>query len=309
MEEAESKRLLYVAATRAADLLILSGQAGNKNSWLQTICDTFAIPDSQEEQEVIAHDGFAVAVRRLRGEPESARVEPAPSPAGAAPAEIPALAQPWIGASPSRQRTVTQLVRHFQQDAAREEVRPAVRPRGADQPTERRVPAHIVGRVVHRTLDHWRCLTEGEAQMNDHLLALLHQEGVFSEAMVRTGMERCRAMLIPLRRSTLFRRIEEAQQCLRETPFVLSTPLGTLHGVIDLLYQDIHGGWHLLDWKTEWVNPGSLTQQAERHQPQIAAYCQAVEESLGIRPTASLVFLSHGVHRHRCADVGTPRSA
>jgi ATP-dependent helicase/nuclease subunit A len=298
MEEAESKRLLYVAATRAADLLILSGQMGNKNSWLQTICETFAIPDSQEEPEVVAHDGFAVAVRRVHGEPEFTRVEAAPSPAGAALAEIPALARPWIEASPSPQRTVTQLVRHFQQDAAVAEVRPAVHPRGAEQPTERRLPGHVIGRIVHRALDHWRCLTGDEGQMNEHLLALLHQEGIFADVLVRPGLERCRAMLTSLRRSPLFRQIEEARRCLRATPFIVGTPLGTLHGVIDLLYQDAQGGWHLVDWKTEWVNRESLGAQAEAHLPQMAIYALAAQQALGILPAAALVFLNNRVYTH-----------
>ncbi|MCA9947840.1 MAG: hypothetical protein KC449_30370, partial [Anaerolineales bacterium] len=43
MELAESKRLLYVACTRAADLLILSGRQSGGANWLNDICAAWEI--------------------------------------------------------------------------------------------------------------------------------------------------------------------------------------------------------------------------------------------------------------------------
>ncbi|MCB9643541.1 MAG: UvrD-helicase domain-containing protein [Myxococcales bacterium] len=44
MEEAENKRLFYVACTRAADLLIFSGKVGDRNSWMRQVLELWDIP-------------------------------------------------------------------------------------------------------------------------------------------------------------------------------------------------------------------------------------------------------------------------
>ena len=48
MEQAESKRLLYVACTRAADLLILSGSAKENGSWLGTLAAAWDLDLGEE---------------------------------------------------------------------------------------------------------------------------------------------------------------------------------------------------------------------------------------------------------------------
>ncbi len=64
MEEAERKRLLYVACTRAADLLILSGQLGNKGSWLTDALDAWGIDEDGPEEEIHSCEDFAIQVFR-----------------------------------------------------------------------------------------------------------------------------------------------------------------------------------------------------------------------------------------------------
>ncbi len=44
MEEAENKRLFYVACTRAADLLIFSGKAGDRHAWMRQVLQIWDIP-------------------------------------------------------------------------------------------------------------------------------------------------------------------------------------------------------------------------------------------------------------------------
>jgi ATP-dependent exoDNAse (exonuclease V) beta subunit len=50
-----------------------------------------------------------------------------------------------------------------------------------------------------------------------------------------------------------------------------------LHGIIDLLYQDQSGDWHLLDWKTEWTPRAEIEENSHQHMIQMAAYAQAAQ--------------------------------
>ena len=67
-----------------------------------------------------------------------------------------------------------------------------------------------------------------------------------------------------------------------------------LHGVIDLLYEDRRGRWHLIDWKSEHVPRDQIQAHAERHTLQVAIYAQAARTILGQMPEAAVCFLSMG---------------
>jgi ATP-dependent exoDNAse (exonuclease V) beta subunit len=82
-----------------------------------------------------------------------------------------------------------------------------------------------------------------------------------------------------------------------ELPFSLNTPLGILEGIIDLLYQDREGVWHLLDWKTEWVKEEQVQQPGAEFLIQLALYAHAVKSILGVTPRASLVYLNPRLRR------------
>ena len=72
MEEAEEKRLLYVACTRAADRLILTGQVGNRDSWLQQILEAYEIDADGPQDELLQGDCFGMRILRP-DEPEELR--------------------------------------------------------------------------------------------------------------------------------------------------------------------------------------------------------------------------------------------
>ncbi|MBC8552652.1 MAG: PD-(D/E)XK nuclease family protein, partial [Candidatus Brocadiales bacterium] len=70
-----------------------------------------------------------------------------------------------------------------------------------------------------------------------------------------------------------------------------TTSVGTLHGVIDLLYQDQNDAWHLLDWKTEWSPKAETEKNAQEHRMQMAAYSQAIHGSMGVEPEVGICFM------------------
>jgi ATP-dependent exoDNAse (exonuclease V) beta subunit len=85
-------------------------------------------------------------------------------------------------------------------------------------------------------------------------------------------------------------------------PFTLSTDAGTLHGIIDLFYQDQSGDWHLLDWKTEWTPRAEIEENSQQHLYKMAAYAQAAQKSLQTQPEVVVCFLSPGVDLYQFTD-------
>ena len=79
--------------------------------------------------------------------------------------------------------------------------------------------------------------------------------------------------------------------------------MGTLHGVIDLLFQDTARAWRLVDWKTEPVGRGqTLADAAQPYLLQMAVYARAAERILGLRPIVEICFLSNRADVHHCTS-------
>ena len=317
MEAAEDKRLLYVACTRAADLLILSGQAGGKSTWLAELLAAWNVPAAGGEDEIIQKDGFHLRVQRPVYQPDGVRRADA-HPAGAAPFvmdEIPALALPLAVPPPPRSIPVTQLENLLADAAAGEEpdeesggvtLWPAVNER---KPERTRAPAAQVGRVIHRALADWDCLALEPADLSPRLEAFARREGVAPLAVPDT-LRRCLQTLAELRQTGLYADICTAARRFHEVPFTLTTPVGVLHGAIDLLYQDARGGWHLVDWKSGWATGETLQEQAAQHRLQLAVYAQAAQNTLGVCPRVAVCFLSLGarVWHYRADDLEDARA-
>jgi len=87
-----------------------------------------------------------------------------------------------------------------------------------------------------------------------------------------------------------------------ELDFLLAWPPGAstgginLWGVIDAVYQDAAGNWHLIDYKTNAIPAAGPASLLERYRLQMLVYALAVESLLG-RPPASvrLVLLDGGL--------------
>ncbi len=68
-----------------------------------------------------------------------------------------------------------------------------------------------------------------------------------------------------------------------------------LQGVIDCLYQDHDGRWHVIDYKTNRVSAESLSTVARKYQMQMSVYALAVEKILREPPMElTLHFLRTG---------------
>jgi len=299
MEEAERKRLLYVACTRSADLLLLSGQMGNNDTWMAEILDAWGIDGAGMENEELSLDGFNILIHRP-GEPGETleKVEITLSEKAVRLDTIPELAQPLHLEAQPLTVAVSDIERLFSPDEEEIlEIRPAV---WSGQRSEKalRAPGYKIGNIVHKALAHWGCLEYPENKMFEYLESAAKREGVFPDAVthaVRTSFW----MLNNLKKHQLYLEISDSKLKYHELPFTLNSPEGILHGVIDLLYEDQYGNWHLVDWKTEWTPKEKIEENSNFHLQQISIYAYVSRKQIGLIPSAGICFLSPILYQYR----------
>jgi len=97
--------------------------------------------------------------------------------------------------------------------------------------------------------------------------------------------------------SELFHELAKARVIRREIPFLLNERHGIVHGVIDVLFQDTRGHWHILDYKTAVGDQNKLEKSG--YQVQIVLYAHAVQEILKVSPHSGILYFLKNGWSHR----------
>ena len=278
-EDAEYRRLLYVAATRAADRLFVSGdEDAREGSWMALCRETLAGMDQglAEIRPPVPVDLDAIA---RSGPPAEVAVPPA-----------------------SVERKVTAPLVE----------RPAVIPLRSSTPvTSLRTPARrsaprghgdglalVRGNLAHAALREW--FTTGGRPSLGPLLARLHPTADGRAA--RRALAEVDDMLDRFDGTELAQVLRQpATRAHFELPFGWYWDGAPVHGTIDLAYEHA-GRWHLVDFKTDEVRRGRLKQAAAPYLGQVALYAGALRQALGSAPLASLYFLRAGAGYFPTAD-------
>ena len=298
----EASRLLYVAASRARTVLILTGSVPERGpqGWAASLAAMRVGPDAAPRDA----DGILLAVHPLPADGASPPVAADAPPEGEA---APLAEAPWTRAafpagdlppveSPSRVRgaedggggAAEQPAALGTPSAPAAEDGPAEPiPPGAAR-EEGRLPgqAVAVGTLLHDAIR--RDADPDDAVEMDLLRA---QEVMFPyepDEQARL-LEEVRAMLRTYRGllGGPLPPLEARERDLREWPVVLPDGAQVWQGVIDRLYL-ADGTWTLDDYKTDrTMHPG-------RYAFQLATYREAVRRALGVDPVARLVNLRDG---------------
>lgn len=312
-EAAESDRLLYVAATRVRELLLISGTVGvNKSGlslggWLKrldlALGLTTAVPDCDATGDRVHRVPLPLGAQEARCtvyEPEaplpeaSIRAGDAPEARPLPPEDLRMLG-PVMGAA--------QHTDEATQDVDRDPPRRVWRvvPRTSTD----RAPAWVVGELVHQALREWRFPGDHPDEFYSWVAGEADVLGLADEVRVTDAVRRAARILTRFQATALYDAMVSAEQQLSEVPYSVLDREGRLDaGVIDALYY-AGGIWHLVEFKTDALrDPDGLASPpyATEHVDQVRRYLVAAERLLGQRPRPVLCYLNCGGRVHLVTD-------
>ena len=326
-QAAESARLLYVAATRAREMLLISGTAGassrgvlSMRGWLESLG---AAMDLRRAAPKINGDGDRIYkfTCDLDGQPVACAIyEPeAALPGG----EIGQAASPPGGAAggmPDPAMLAPFGAPRLQPDGAVEDAErdPPRRVWRVVPRTDRaRAPAWVVGQIVHTALGAWMfpdgdggTLTSGDIAPGQHLARgaarrrfndLAEAEafscGLTNDDEVTDAVRRAARMLVHFQDSSLYEEMAAAPRRMHEVPYSILDDAGKVDsGVIDALYRS-GDDWVLVEFKTDTIKDEAALDTLMRstdYGEQVARYRGAAARLLGAQVRAVVCFLNFG---------------
>jgi ATP-dependent exoDNAse (exonuclease V) beta subunit len=286
-EAAESDRLLYVTATRAQEVLLISGTVSARKGgtigtagWLDRLDEGLGLSDRAP-----SCDGEGAAVHRFTLDlPSAAAAEQVR--AGVSPPADLAMLTP-VG---TERVQIDEAVRGADRDPPRRVWR--VVPR-TDRPW---APSWVVGKLVHLALEHWIFPGDEGLDFHDWAASQARGWGLTGEAVVADAVRRAARMLTRFQASALHAEMAAAERRLHEVPYTNLADDGTPEsGAIDALYR-ADGRWVLVEFKTDRVeDPADLECKLDQEDyvQQVARYVAAAEQFLGERPKPVLCFLNY----------------
>lgn len=331
---AEGKRLLYVALTRAQDYLIIAGRAakpknaqapgdaGEPTNWLKLLQRALNLPEAiaPDETRLLSY-GWGSCLLRMPTTPPD--IVSAVTQGDAAPSAWDAL-DGYVPATPSA--PMPPLLRPTPVDVgapvrlldSKELARLGeVRPNFArfrnqllhNAPSDIHMVAgdgngriangRIIGEIVHQALRFNR-LPSNSPTLRDILRNYAWQHGIVAEEDLQRTIERCHDLLDRTEKAWIMRQLSEAEQVYRELPFTFKTPARAINGIIDVLFF-ARREWHVLDYKTSWVElsedrdqfGATLTEHAKRYHQQVGVYAAAVEQKFGQVPQVHVHYVRY----------------
>lgn len=314
-EQAETLRLLYVALTRAADHLILSGGLKNvdqpRSPWLKKLAERFDLETGEPQilpkngglvipepfaaviPEVLAHREIPAVIE---GKQTTTRGLPLgqflPSVLEAVAETLPPPLDPEVIRRGSRRQvSISELEGLMNvEELAREDLSP-------DEFTGEKIgehpigeleliPAEELGTLVHSVLER---LDYSKPETLTQLLST-----IWSSSRTRLNAERqelARRLIEPFLKTSAAQEIAAARRSFREIDFLLQGKLlcaegGDLliSGTIDQLLESAEGKWIVADFKTGRRLIDDPEQLRAEYELQLGIYALAVEQILGRLP-------------------------
>jgi ATP-dependent helicase/nuclease subunit A len=301
---AELGRLLYVATTRAADYLILSSgvaQLGAASGpWTRLLARRFDLVTGRLIGDLPA-DEPRPQIRVIAEEPAMQRA----AASRRAKVDLDKLLDEvagWQDAAPERLSAIDPIAPDLgaRRQYSFSRLAGTVHPQPEySEPFDFAAPSPIdprgLGTLVHGVL----AAVEFGRAVDCRALVRLHAERNLSSGSAEAdeAVQMVERFLASARASELAAAIE----CHAEIEFLLSWPPSAgsrdivLNGVIDRLYRDPAGSWHVLDFKTNRLGRSPLAQQSAAYEMQMLVYALASERILGSSPRSlTLHFLRTG---------------
>ena len=252
--KAEAARLLYVAATRARDHLVVSlfHTARAKGSWARMLIEHGAREHASPLPELQPRE-------RLRAAPfADLEVEPLERPSEAS---FQQARSDLLGTARRQRYTSATALGRERKDEKTDESEPWARGRGG---------THL-GRAVHAAIQSlpW--------DADEALIAAFARAQAVAEAIP----DRSREVADLVRRalqSDAAARARSAGRALREVPFALPRNGTILEGFVDLVIET-ESGIEIVDWKTDNVAKAAIAERLKEYELQAGLYVLGIEEA------------------------------
>jgi ATP-dependent exoDNAse (exonuclease V) beta subunit len=311
-ECAEQARLLYVAATRAKDRLVLTGLPGKADGKDGRLSDLVAqrtgvpapwnrLAEAVDRGEAPWIDADGAHWRLLAAEPQTSADFDAESDEDARP-----------GVSQREARAIAAEARAARTSASARAARPWIQAASADPEDEEREArdraegtglsrstARAVGVAVHAALERWDPAQTPDQALRVALERLDRDLSLNGSSADRSrALGRARELLERFARSQLGARLAEIapRVVARELPLALAAgegdvPSGAFVGAADLVYSETEG-LVVADFKTDAEPDEALL--AARYAPQLERYAQALRRALGVDVRTELWLVDSG---------------
>jgi ATP-dependent helicase/nuclease subunit A len=291
-ERAEDVRLLYVAATRAAEELIVSRcvQTEDKSPWRALY------PHFEEE-----HRGeleYRKPPARQKLEIEASEIQRRVSAVANLRAEA---ARPTFMALPAREIAKQTMLHGEAIEPLPIVMRADVAPRGTEW-----------GSIVHSALETAaRGATEQKLEIACRGL-LLDFERPLDENGEPAELFELLALVNGISRSDVWKRAMRSGTALIEVPFSTSEidegATTIIDGVIDLAFRD-NGGWVIVDYKTDAIaDPDVWQQRIHLYKKQVNLYADYWEQLTGEQVLERVLVLTSAMHELKWGKSGTLRA-
>lgn len=257
-DDAEEKRLLYVAMTRAQDYLIVSGGTKAKGkSYLSQILGalgeetTFEWGTVKVREPTVDFDSRvaapSVAIEETKIEGHAAVPLPAELPQLALPLALPTVRELHSFAPTGLEQLVRGRVEFERRvlEGAPERVMPVTR---STESTH--APAYVVGEIAHRAIQRWR-FPDTTPNLETILEGYAQERGLTDLQEIRDAVREATGLLHKFMRSNLYREMEQAVVRRHEVPFVVQWEGRMVHGALDSMCQSANGHWFIVDFKTD----------------------------------------------------------
>jgi len=288
-DDAERLRLFYVAATRAQDALIVSGQisedkktgAWRGRGWIGHLIEALELTENLATADTdwgrvqifyaadsVADDEIATAPLEEKSAWENQFIQAGASLPGEAvkplllneiviqrEAQARHLSATHIADLGSIEESIDEKDRAFYRSRFRRQVlhdAPSVVDWVSDRASG--VSPRQIGEIVHEVLRWWRFPQGmGDADYMEMLRNYAWKQGITDDLLCDRAAVKALELLIKFKESDVYHRVQQAVTVYRELPFIYECDGRIIHGVIDVLFRERGGGWVIADYKTSTV--------------------------------------------------------
>ena len=297
-DEAEDRRLLYVAATRAREKLLVSGHTKigrggglQMAGWLRRLGEVSGL----DEVAMAGTPAEPIDVPLATG--IGCRIYPPIEQEGDEEPLPVVLPEVYSAASDVRHDLVAPLTPPPSPDTdSKQRTQDAQPPRHVwrvvPQARHAHAPSWALGTLTHAALRHWRFAGE---KLDAFLRPLALEMGIVDSDLIHTTIVDVARMLRRFHAHPLWKELDAAQRW-HEVPYSAMVDGRPENGIIDLLYR-AGDRFKIAEFKTDRLEMAEQLADHIRDQgydTQVARYLRAVRRQLGVEAEATWVFLNVG---------------